>query len=174
MKWSVEQLKALKHKGLSIDETIDVSDLKKRDSDIRGISPVHVKGHASFHGDNVSFHLNIEGEMILPCANTLEDVEFPFDIDTIETFILDPINDFSEDDEEENEEIHQIRGNTVDLLPYIKENILLEIPIRVVKEDVNPNQSGKGWEVVDKEEDNKEKVDPRLAGLADFFNKKDN
>ena len=32
-------------------------------------------------------------------------------------------------------------------------------------------QSGKDWEVIS-EEENKEKVDPRLAGLAKFFKDK--
>ncbi|WP_347550473.1 YceD family protein [Pseudalkalibacillus hwajinpoensis] len=172
MKWSIEQLKSYKLKGLTIDEEVNVEELKERNPDIREITPVHVTGETSFHGNKVTFHLTVKGKMVLPCANTLEDVDFPFVLRPIETFVLEA-NTSGVDFEDEDEEIHQVSGNTVDLVPYIKENILLEIPIRVVKysseSEEMPRKSGNGWEVVTQEKP-KEKVDPRMAGLADFFN----
>ncbi|MCA0987962.1 YceD family protein [Guptibacillus algicola] len=174
MKWSVDQLKSFKQKGLTIDELVNVEELKNEETQIREITPVHVTGETSFHGNKVTFHLTLKGKMVLPCANTLEDVDFPFVLHPLETFVLEP-NTSGVDFEEEDEEIHQVSGNTVDLVPYIKENILLEIPIRVVKHssesDEMQNKSGKGWEVVTHEE-TEEKIDPRLAGLADLFNEK--
>lgn len=168
MKWSVHQLRQLaKGNGIvKIDETANVSGIKEIDSSIRDISEVHVRGRADVNPGRITFHLSIEGTMTLPCSRTLVDVPYPFKIDTIETFLIQP------SDYEEDEEYQLIQGDMVDLLPVIKENILLEIPIQVFCEDVQSDeaapQSGRDWKVVS-EKEKEEKVDPRLAGLAKFF-----
>ncbi|RBW70225.1 YceD family protein [Bacillus taeanensis] len=171
MKWSIEQLKRLKAQGIKLDETVDVNDLTKVNRDIRSISPIHITGEADFYSNAVSFRLQIVGSMILPCSKTLVDVDFPFSIQTIETFQLESGN--VEWEEEADEQIHQVEGNTVDLLPAIKESILLEVPMRVVSPNAEAAQSGKGWEVVS-EKQKKDQVDPRLADLAKFFEKNEN
>ena len=53
---------------------------------------------------------------------------------------------------EENQRNFQ---NTIDILPIIWENILMEIPMRVVSEDVKDkdiNMSGDGWKFITEEE----------------------
>ncbi|MBB5172191.1 YceD family protein [Texcoconibacillus texcoconensis] len=166
MKWSIQQLQTLKKKGLSLDETVDVSGLMDMDQQIRDISTVHVKGHAVFSERSVTFMLTIIGEMTLPCSRTLNDVLFPFEIEASETFKLDDWATF--DDEEDD--VHELDNNTVDLLPYIKERILLEIPIQIFSGDNEGQapQSGNGWELIT-EEEQEQKVDPRLKELEKFF-----
>ncbi|MCH1623895.1 YceD family protein [Ferdinandcohnia quinoae] len=169
MKWSINQLNQLVHRGLTIDEIVDVSDLKELDKTIRDIKPVHVSGRGDLSSTKATFHLTISGTMILPCSRTLVDVNYPFEIQTTETFLLRQTSDF---DLESDEDVHQVRGEMIDLFPAIKENILLEIPIQIFcdhsnSEDAAP-QSGKDWEVIS-EDDKKNKIDPRLAGLAKFF-----
>ncbi len=44
MKWSIHQLNKLRNKGLTLDEMVDVSELKEVEKDIREINPVHVTG----------------------------------------------------------------------------------------------------------------------------------
>jgi uncharacterized protein len=166
MKWYLNQLQQYVHQGLTFDETIDLSDVKKMNDEIREISPVRVTGDASFSQGNVTFNVNIQGEMTLPCSRTLVDVEYPFDIDAREVFSLKSTS-YGED-----EEIHTIEGEILDLTPYLKEHILLEIPLQIFsqdddKEPVAP-QSGNGWEVVE-EENQEKKIDPRLAKLQKFF-----
>jgi uncharacterized protein len=95
------------------------------------------------------------------------DVQYPFSIDTTETFLLKPAAYDTEDD------YNLIDGDIVDLTPIIMEIILLEIPMQVFCDDVKNEegaapQSGNDWEVIT-EDDQKNKVDPRLAGLAKFF-----
>jgi len=47
---------------------------------------------------------------------------------------------------------------------------MLEVPMRVVKDDANIKESGKGWKILDGQEDNDEEyIDPRLAKLKDYF-----
>ncbi|UCZ51841.1 YceD family protein [Bacillus shivajii] len=168
MKWSVQQLVAFKEKGLHVEESVDVSQVKEIDREIRDITPVQVKGDAIFSSHSVMFNLEISGKMVLPCARTLNDVEYPFTINASETFKLDQWATFEED-----EEVHELEDNTVDLLPYVKERILLEKPMQVFsdKEEGPAPQSGKGWELKTKEEE-KEKIDPRLKELEKFFDKK--
>ncbi|MDR4886610.1 DUF177 domain-containing protein [Bacillus sp. HNG] len=169
MKWTINQLNQLAHKGLTIDETVDVKDIMELEKSIRDISPVQITGRADLSSTKASFHITISGSMILPCSRTLVDVKFPFEIRTTETFLL---KDTSVYDLESDEDVHQIRGEVIDLLPIIKENILLEIPMQIFCDDSNSEdaapQSGQDWEVIS-EDDKKNKIDPRLAGLAKFF-----
>ncbi|WP_096435521.1 YceD family protein [Alteribacter populi] len=169
MKWSVQQLLSYKQKGLHVNESVDVSDLVKKDREIRHISPVHVTGDTLFSNDAITFRLHIEGKMTLPCARTLNDVEYPFSIEANEIFKLDEWATF-----EEEEDVHELEDNTVDLLPYVKERILLEKPMQVFSdEEEGPAPvSGKDWELVPEEEQGK-KVDPRLKDLEKFFEKEE-
>ena len=108
--------------------------------------------------------LNIKGTMILPCAMTLEDVEYPFEINSTEVFAFDkpaPLED-----------VHEVKKDIVDLTPVVFENIMLEVPMRVVKDDANIKSEGKGWRILDSSnasENNEEYIDPRLAKLKDYF-----
>jgi uncharacterized protein len=168
LKWSVQQLKSFQHKGLKIDETIDMSGIKDRDPEIRGISPVHVQGRGEINQQRATFYLTFEGEMILPCSITLVDVVYPFQLKTREIFLFDESYIVDADEEE----IHVVETNTVDLIPVIEEHILLEKPLKVISNQNVENpiapKVGNGWEIVE-ETNKKDKVDPRLAGLADFF-----
>ncbi|WP_110112939.1 DUF177 domain-containing protein [Bacillus sp. CGMCC 1.16541] len=171
MKWTVHQLYQLQHKGLKLDEKIDGEEFKDVDPQIRRMSTVHVSGRADINSSKVTFHLNVSGEMTLPCSRTLVDVFYPFNVTVTETFLLKATADY-----EENEDVQFVEGETIDLMPIIKELILLEIPLQVfASEDEQQEgapQSGKDWEVVS-EEDQQNKIDPRLAGLQDFFKNKE-
>ncbi|WP_226665856.1 YceD family protein [Metabacillus litoralis] len=166
MKWTISQLHQLQSKGLKIDEEVNVSDLVTSHKDIRDISPVNVIGRADLSSTKATFHLTITGSMVLPCSRTLVDVQYPFSIDTTETFLLKPA------DYDTEEDFHLVDGDVLDLTPIIKEIIILEIPIQVFCDDDKVEgaapQSGKDWEVISEEAQNN-KVDPRLAGLAKFF-----
>ncbi|MFB4162556.1 DUF177 domain-containing protein [Alteribacillus sp. JSM 102045] len=179
MKWSIQQLLAKRHEGLTVDEQVDVTELIDRDREIRDITPVQVTGNAAFSGETVTFHLQIKGSMTLPCSRTLADVNFPFDIEAVERFRLDgmPVD-------EEDITLHEPENGYVDLLPYIKESILLELPIQVFAEGIDEKeapapQEGKDWEVIiqqaaeDKKAEKENDVDPRMADLANFFDKKE-
>lgn len=168
MKWTITQLK--KEKDFHFAETLDLSDLKEQDPQIRAISPVEVSGYLVISGDTFTFPLRIKGTMILPCSRTLEDVKFPFDIECQETFLLGS-SDTSEW-EELDDDVHLIEGEVIDLVPYIKERILLEIPIQVYSEETEKEElrSGKDWQWLT-EEEKQNRIDPRLAKLAKFFEK---
>lgn len=168
LKWTIQQLNQYRHKGLPIDETIDLSELKRSKNDIRDLSPVHVSGKAEFSGNKITFDLHIKTVLVLPCARTLVDVEHPIDLKVREVFDLNP----SEYAEEDDEEVHPVFGETLDLTPFIRENILLEIPMQVFSKEAQvekaPPQAGEDWEVLT-EEEKRQQIDPRLADLKKFF-----
>ncbi|MEK5174818.1 MULTISPECIES: YceD family protein [Heyndrickxia] len=176
LKWSTIQLQKYRGKSMDINETIDLADaLKNRDPQIRDVSPIHVIGNANITSEKVTFHLHITGKLILPCSRTLVDVDYPIDVHSTEIFHYQSSTSY---DEEDDVEIHHTQGDVVDLDPVIIELILLEIPIQVFSEQAKDDQhlpSGTEWEVVTEDqvkqdEENKEKkIDPRLAGLAKFF-----
>lgn len=167
MKWSIQQLQSFRNDGVLLDESVDVSEVKEIDREIREITPVQVKGSGSVSKELATFHLQITGTMTLPCARTLNDVVFPFNIDAVEAFQLSERATFDED-----EEVHELTSNTVDLLPFIRERILLEKPFRVFseKKEGPAPESGDGWELqAENAEEQPKKVDPRLAKLEKMF-----
>lgn len=154
-----------------IDESIKLDGLKEIDPTIREVSPMHITGRADISASKVTFHLNIKGYLILPCSRTLIDVHYPINVDTTETFLFNGY-EYGEADEE----VHQVKDDVIDLDPVFREILLLEVPMQVYCEDDTSQegapQSGKDWEVV-QEQDQEKKVDPRLAGLAKFFDQND-
>jgi len=168
MKWTLSQLQKSRNKEFLIDETIRVDEIKTDDPTIRGVSPIHVTGRADISSTRVTFHLEIDGYLILPCSRTLVDVNYPISVETTETYLFN----VPEYEAVTEEEAHQVKGDLIDLMPVIREILLLEVPMQVFCEDYNQEgaapQSGKDWEVVT-EEDQTKKIDPRLAELAKFF-----
>ena len=85
--------------------------------------------------------LKIKGIMILPCAVTLKPVEYPFNIE-IDGEISELLDNFNKN-----------YTNTIDIFPIIWENILMEIPMRVVSDEAKDYKiEGDGWKLVTEEE----------------------
>lgn len=176
MKIAIQQLQKHRKDGLPIDETVQLDTVKPRNSDIREISPVHVTGHCTIGSQQLTCNLHLKGMLILPCARTWEDVEFPIDIDSVEIF------DWSEKaSEDKHENVHAVTTEVIDLQPVLEELILLEIPMQVFREDADQLviKGGKDWsystdeELEAEKEDAPPKPDPRLADLAKYFDQSD-
>ncbi|MDF1506698.1 YceD family protein [Robertmurraya sp. DFI.2.37] len=169
MKWTLSQLQKHRSKEFPIDEMVNLDEIKEIDQTIRSVSPMHITGRADIDSSKVSFHLKIKGHLVLPCSRTLVDVNYPIDVETTETFLLKGL------DYETDEEVHQVKGDVIDLNPVLQEILLLEVPIQVFCDEGSSEegapQSGKDWEVI--HEQKKDKIDPRLAGLAKLFDQSD-
>ena len=135
MKIDLRKLYALNK--LSIDEEAVIPEEYYKNAGVRSLSKVKVNGDVTVnYEENIELHLNVSGEFIIPCAITLDDVIVPFN-----TFIEEEI-----DQNKLNDEFF------LDLLDVLWENIVLEIPVRVVKEGVKSEDlHGEGWELVTKE-----------------------
>ena len=98
--------------------------------------------------------------MILPCSVTLKDVLYPF------SFKIDGI---LEEIESENEYFLKKSENTIDIFPIIWENILMEIPMKVVSDEAKDyTAEGNGWKLIT-EENSHEEINPALAKLKDLL-----
>ncbi|GAA0294171.1 uncharacterized protein GGQ92_000109 [Gracilibacillus halotolerans] len=171
MKLSLQKLRHLNGEALRVDEMEDIREIKELNNDIRSVEPVHVVGTVRMNGDKIFCQLQVTGKMILPCARTLIDVPYSFEVHVDETYTTDEFK--------ESEEIHLVKGELLDLTPAIRENVLLDVPMRVFAEkeelEANTVDEGEGWTLITDEQKEK-KVDPRLEKLQQFFekNKEDN
>ena len=122
---------------IDIDSDFILDESFYKNTDIRRLENLHVFGEINVdYDDDINFNINISGRMILPCAVTLVDVPYDFN-----TNIEENIGKF--------EEIYKNNKNSLEISPILWENIVLEIPIRVVSKDIKPsNTSGDGWELI--------------------------
>ena len=58
-------------------------------------------------------------------------------------------------------------NNTIDILPILWENILVEIPIRIIHPDNDTVTSGEGWRLISEED--VPKTNPQLEKLKDIL-----
>ena len=145
---------------IDIDSIIEIPKDYLDNSDIKDISKVKLLGEITEDGENFTIDLNIKCDLTLVCSVSLKDVNYPVDIN---------ISEIISENGENIEYFDKIINNSIDLVPIIWQNILLEVPIRVVRPDIKEeNIYGDGWKFITKEEENKE-IDPRLSKLKDFL-----
>ena len=144
-------------KFIEIDEKYSFSKEQLQGTDLLKLDNVSIKGQIFKNSlGNIELELNVVGNMVLPCAITLKPVDYPFNIE------------INGDLEELFEEKSKKFQNTIDILPIIWENILLEIPMRVVSEEANDiTLKGDGW-IFTTEEDKKN--NPFMDLLSDDTN----
>ena len=117
-------------KEIDIDFNFTVSKDELKNTEIIDLKNVHVIGCLR---NSLDFELsvNVVGIMILPCSRTLKPTEYKFDINI---------------DEDINFKKNQ---KTIDIFPIIWENILMEIPIKVINPDAEDiKEKGNGWELI--------------------------
>ena len=145
---------------ISIDNEIDIPKEYLEGTEIKDISKVKVNGIITENGESFDINLNIKCNLTLICSISLKDVNYPVDIN---------IDEMISDQGELEEDFYKIINNSIDLLPIIWQNILMEVPIKVVSPDIEEkNIYGDGWKFVTTEEENKE-IDPRLSKLKEFL-----
>lgn len=138
MKLDLFKLNNFNH--LNLDEDFTISEEYYKNTEIRNIKNLHIKGIIRIELDEIMADIIITGTFVLPCAISLEDVEYNF-----ETNIDDSIGNF--------EDFYNNNKNSLDILPFIWENIVSEVPMRVIKEGVkSQNTCGDGWQLVSGEE----------------------
>lgn len=162
MEYNLLRLKNNLEHFIPINESYSFSKEELAGTDIISLNDVKVVGEINKDAiDNICLNVEVSGVLVLPCANTLKPVDYPFSI-KIEGNIEELV--------EENEKSVKKDENTLDILPIIWENILIEIPMRVVSEGSEKelsNLEGNGWKVIT-EEDNNE-INPELAKLKDLL-----
>ena len=141
-----------------IDEVYSFSKEELKNTDILKLDNVSIKGDITKNSlGELLLNIIVKGTMILPCAVSLKPVNYDFEVEIDEN-----LTEYSE----ENYKICKNNQKTLDILPIIWENILMEIPMRVVSDDLSGViTKGDGWELVTEEK----KVNPSLAKLKDLL-----
>ncbi len=136
---------------IDIDTKVKFEEENLKKAGILNMDEVNIKGKITENLDEYLLKLNINGKMILPCNLTLEPVDYPFNIEI----------------EENLNEIAKNSKKTIDILPIIWENILMEIPMKIVSPKAkNMKTKGEGWELITDSED---KGNHSLAKLKDLL-----
>ncbi len=144
-------------KFVSIDLTYSFKDEYLND-EIRTLDDVKITGEITRGNlDDYILNVNIKGTAILICPVTLKDVPYDFDIN-----LNDSIANLCDEIGINIENI----TNTIDILPIIWQNIIMEIPTYVVSPDASKTElEGDGWTLNKvKQEGNSE-----LSKLKDLF-----
>lgn len=160
MKYDLIKLKSGIEKEIVIKEDYSFSKEELSQTEILTLDHVKVEGSITLDAmQEVFLTLEIEGTMVLPCSITLNPVSYPFHIE---------VSGNAEEMMNEMEENPKKIENTLDILPIIWENILMEIPMKVTSPDVKEvNLSGNGWKFVTEEE--KKETNPALEKLKDLL-----
>lgn len=148
MKFDITRLNNNIEKYIPIDEIYSFTSEEIKGTDLLELNDVKISGELYKNSlGNIELNVDVEGIMKLSCAITLKPVDYPF------KFEIDGELEELMRDLEENSKNFQ---NTIDILPIIWENILMEIPMRVISDELKDkeiNMSGDGWKFVTDEEE---------------------
>ena len=151
MKWTIHELIKNLNQDNTFEATLDFSD-RIENTDILKISDVSVSGDFEIYDQmEYVFYIDIQVTLTMACAITLDPVDIELDFTTEEVFTAD-----------KNDEFNTIDGITIDLLPIIWSNIILEKPMRVVSENADEFTGDDNIEVDD--------VNDAFSKLKDFKN----
>ncbi len=155
MNVDITRLKSGIDSNVLIDLNYSFTKEQLENTNILELNNVKIKGEITNGIEDYYLKLNIEGTMILPCSISLKPTKYPFSIE-----IDDDLSEFLEENLENNQ-------NTIDIFPIIWENILMEIPLKVVNEDLSDvKKEGDGWKFIT---DKEERINPELEKLKDLL-----
>ena len=153
------RLKSGLDKYIEIDEKVNVNHEYLEQAELLDLRDCSVKGTLS-KNQYGGFNLNVivAGIMVLPCSISLKPVDYNFSFE---------IDDDIEKLLSEMDKNYKKIENSLDILPIIWENILMEIPIKVTSSNLEGcKTSGDGWRLVTSEE---KKTNPALEKLKDLL-----
>ena len=125
----------------TIDLSYSFSKEELKDSEILELNDVKIYGTISKNSLNDYYlDLEISGIMVLPCAVTLKPVNHDFNIK-----ISDNLNELLSEIDKNIKKVE----NLLNIFPIVWENILMEVPMRVVSSDVSDVPlEGNGWKFI--------------------------
>lgn len=160
MKWKISSLKTLANQTLEVNETLKFAEeMFESVSNIEGISDIEVDGIIYLQNNEVNANLNIKGIYQLPCVNTGQIGDYPFEF-KIEGNLKG-----------EYPQTINYEADYIDLLEVVWQKLIVEAPLRFVKSDIN-EKNGKSWKYMSEDEYNDMKAsqtDPRFEKLKDLF-----
>ena len=153
MKWAIPQLRKLA-KPFVFEYDYDLYNELVVKEDIKDVIKCHIKGECyEVSYDEYLFNLNIDIELVMVCSVSLLDVLVPLKFDTQIRFSYS-IDDSSDD--------YLITKDTINLDEAVLSEIVLNLPLKVVKE-------GYENEYMEEEETEEEKINPSFQMLKELY-----
>ena len=152
MKWAIPQLRKLA-KPFTFEYDFDLMSALVKNNDILDVKKCHIEGQCFEAGyDEYLFNLNIDALLVMECSVSLLEVSVPLKFNTEVRFSYS-IDDSSDD--------YLITKDTINLDDAVLSEIVLNIPLKVVKE---------GYEnEFMEEEPEEEKINPSFQALKDLY-----
>ena len=148
MKWTLGQLAKIE-KPIVVNYELNLSDNLDKMPDVKAISMVKISGEGYELGfDEYVFSLDVKCELTMVCAISLEDVIYPLEFHTDEIF---------KTENNDGDDVNLVT-NIVDLDDVILSNIIMRIPMKVVKEGATY-----------KDEEKEEYINPAFADLKKYL-----
>ena len=159
----ITKLKSDIEDSINIDLTYSFTKKELEGTDLIELNNVKINGNISKDSINeYTIDVDVKGIMVLPCAITLDPVDYPFNVKISGNLeeMLQEINENSKNIE-----------NSIDIFPIIWENILMEIPMKVVSEKAkNIKLEGDGWRLITDE--TRGNINPEFQKLSQLFEEK--
>ena len=149
MKWTLGQLAKIS-KPIEVNYELNLTDYLDKMPDVRDISTVKINGMGYELGfDEYVFSLDIKCDLTMTCAISLEDVIYPLEFHTDEIF---------KTENNDGDDVNLVT-NIVDLDEVVLSNIIMRIPMKVVKEGITYSE----------EENKEEYINPAFADLKKYL-----
>ena len=143
---------------VSIDQDFIIPSSYYASTDIKELHNVHAKGKVYYNlSDEVEIDLDVTGEMILTDSITLKDIKENINL---------KISQNLEEIAQESTYFYEKGKNTLDIIEFLWENIVLEVPISRTLAS-GRTMEGNGWSL--NKTDDEEKIDERFLKLNDYF-----
>ena len=122
---------------IEINEEYELDKSYYENTDIKSLDKIKVKGIITKKDDEEDYiNCTITSSMVIPDSISLEDINYPFEIE---------YDDYLDKNYVKNE-------NLLDIYEFLWENIVLEIPLHFTKvEDLSKFQ-GDGWKLISEDE----------------------
>ena len=153
MKWAIPQLRKLA-KPFTFEYDYDLKNALVNKEDVLDVKKCHIQGECfEVSYDEYLFNLDIDLELVMVCSVSLLEVLVPLKFNTEVRF------SYSTDDSSDD---YLITKDTINLDDAILSEIVLNIPLKVVKE-------GYENEFIDEELFEEEKINPSFQALKDLY-----
>ncbi len=159
----ITKLKSDIEDSINIDLTYSFTKEELEGTDLIELNNVKINGNISKDSINeYTIDVDVKGIMVLPCAITLDPVDYPFNVK-----ISGNLEEMLQEINENSKKIE----NSIDIFPIIWENILMEIPMKVVSEKAkNIKLEGDGWRLITDE--TRGNINPEFQKLSQLFEEK--
>lgn len=157
--------------GVHIQESVELPTLVKENRQLIAMKPVQVVLHGTHEFGTAKVRGNLDTEVTLRCSRCLVDFSDKLHVPFAEEFVQVDEDKLADAEVNMEEDRNPVAGDFIDLAPYVEQEVALALPYAPLhKPDckglcpecgVNLNESTCSC--------NTERIDPRLADLAKFF-----